>query len=87
MKRTWPVLLVLLFLSAPAAVQAQTFSCDGLLCETNADGASIAIIEDLAPGATGTVNIPTTINTLPVTSIGDGAFSRCDLSGKLFAFF
>jgi hypothetical protein len=67
MKRTWPVLLGLLLLGAPAAVQAQ-FSYT-----TNAGAITITGYS----GHGGAVTIPASTNGHPVTSIGDEAFLNC----------
>jgi hypothetical protein len=65
MKRTWSIFFGLLLLAAPAAVQAQfTFL-------TNADN-TLTITG--YSGAGGAVSIPTNINGLAVTSIGNYAF-------------
>ena len=64
MKRTWPVFLALL--AAPVAVQSQ------LTFVTNADN-TIAITGYTGSG--GVVSIPSAINGLPVTIIGELAFS------------
>ena len=61
-----PVLLSLLLLAAPTAAQAQ------FDYTTNADGVSITITGYTGPG--GAVTIPTNINGLTVTSIGEEAF-------------
>jgi hypothetical protein len=70
MKRNWPVLLILLLLAMPAAVRSQALQDYGYV--TNADGITITITGYSGPG--GAVSIPTNINGLPVTSIGDNAF-------------
>jgi hypothetical protein len=60
-------LLPVPFLVLPAVVQAQfTF--------TTNDG---TIIVTRCTGLSGDVTIPDTINSLPVTSTGDGAFDNC----------
>jgi hypothetical protein len=74
MKRTWAILLVLLLFSATAVVQAQcTYSTntDGSIYaySTNADG-SISI--DAYTGPPWAVAVPTSINGLTVTGIGNG---------------
>ena len=80
-KTAWPILLGLLLLAAPAAVQAQTFYYGPFTCETNADGISVTITEypvdyyNINLG--GNVSIPATIYNLPVTSIGFQAFLGC----------
>jgi hypothetical protein len=67
-KTTWPILLGLLLLAAPAAVRAQyTYT-------NNADGVSITITGYTGHG--GAVTIPTNINNRLVTSIGDYAFEQ-----------
>ena len=68
MKIRWRVLLVLLLLASPEAVQAQ------FDYSTNADN-SISITGYSGPG--GAVAIPTNISGLTVTSIGDSAFRGC----------
>jgi hypothetical protein len=67
MTRTWPVLLGLLLLAAPAVVQAQ-FSYT-----TNADGITLTITGYSGPG--GAVSIPAAINDLQVINIGENAFA------------
>ncbi len=61
-------LLPLLLLTLPAVVQAQF--------NYTTNNGTITITKYTGSG--GDVTIPDTINGLPVTSIGDGAFSRCD---------
>ena len=69
--RTWAILLGFLSLAAPAAVQAQdTQDYDYV---TNADN-TVTIIS--YNGLGGDVAIPTNINSLPVTSIGEEAFEN-----------
>lgn len=77
MKTTWLILLGLLLLTAPAAVQAQygySTNTDGSIYtySTNADG-SINFAGYVGPPWT--VVIPTNINGQTVTSIGPSAFS------------
>ena len=67
MKRTWRVLLSLLLLAAPAAVQAQ------YTVSTNSD-TTINIVRDT--GAFGNVSVPASINSLPVTTVGQYAFAN-----------
>ncbi len=67
-RRTWPVLLGLLLLTAPAAVQAQ------FDYTTNADN-TLTITYYYWSG--GNVTIPASINGLTVTSIGEEAFDYC----------
>ena len=67
MKSTWPVLFGLLLLAAAASVQAQ------FDYTTNADGISITHYS----GPPWDVTIPTNINGLTVTSIGEQAFEFC----------
>src|SRR5437899_8910573 len=62
-------LLPLLLLTLPAVVQAEDYTYT-----TNDDG-TITIAGYTGPG--GAVTIPETINGLPVTSIGFGAFYTC----------
>jgi len=63
-KTSRPLLLVLLLLAAPAAVQAQfTYTTDA---------GAITIAGYTGPG--GSVANPATINGLPVSSIGTNAF-------------
>ena len=74
MKRTWPVLLAWLLLVQPAAVQAQygySTNGDGSIYaySTNADG-SVTIVAYTGPPWV--VAIPSHINSLTVTAIGDG---------------
>jgi hypothetical protein len=69
MKRNWLILLVLLLLAAPAAVQAQDFAWT-----TNADNVSVTVTA--YTGAGGAVAIPDTITGLTVTSIGESAFEN-----------
>jgi hypothetical protein len=71
LKSVVPFFLVLLLLAAPAAVQAQ------FICTTNADN-TITITG--STGLSGAVVIPSTINSLPVTGIGDGAFDGAGLA-------
>ena len=63
-----PVLLGLLLMAAPAAMQGQYDYT------TNSDGISITITGYI--GAGGAVTIPTNITNLTVTSIGEGAFEE-----------
>jgi hypothetical protein len=62
-----------LLLALPAVVQAQFTSTNGLVYTTN--NGTIMITGYTGPG--GAVTIPDTMNGLPVTYIGDGAFSYC----------
>ena len=62
-------LLLLLLLALPAAVQAQ-------FTYTTKNGAITITGYDCSSGG-GAVTIPSTINGLPVTSIGDNAFNSC----------
>ena len=70
------VILAVLLLAAPAAVQAQfTYTnADGSIYDysTNADGVSLTITGYTGPPWA--VTIPTNINGLPVTNIGTNAF-------------
>jgi BspA type Leucine rich repeat region (6 copies) len=73
-KTTWPILLGLLLLAAPAAVQAQdaySTNADGSIYtySTNADGSANIVAYAGPPWV---VTIPTNINGLTVTSIGLG---------------
>ena len=63
----WCLLPLLLLLARPAAVEAQ------FLYTTN--NGTITITRYTGPG--GAVTIPSTLNGLPVTSIGDSAFAGC----------
>jgi len=75
MKKTWPVLLALLLLAAPAGVQAQ--SGDGFDYSMNSgDTSTITITKYTGPG--GAVTIPTNINGLTIASIGEDAFQNCN---------
>jgi hypothetical protein len=80
MKRTLPTLFALLLLAAPAAVQAQTYTNSyGIWNYTTTNGA-ITITGFTGSGSVYTgsntvVTIPSSINGLPVTSIGNGAFT------------
>jgi formylglycine-generating enzyme required for sulfatase activity len=73
MKRTWRVLLGLLLLTAPAAAQAQIYAAPYIYSVNSNDTSTITIGNYEGPG--GAVAIPTTINGLTVTSIGDSAFA------------
>ena len=65
--RTGILLLLLLLLSLPCVVQAQyTYTTNN---------GTISITGYTGPG--GAVDIPSTIASLPVTGIGDGAFYGC----------
>ncbi len=86
MKKACVILLGLLILVAPVPVQAQAFNYGALRCETNADGISITIIDYLNSGLATPVSIPATINTLPVTMIGDDAFGYCSLTSVTIPF-
>jgi hypothetical protein len=82
MKTTWPILLGLLLLAAPAAVQAQdaySTNADGSIYtySTNADGSANIVAYAGPPWV---VTIPTNINGLTVTSIGQDAFSDSGLT-------
>jgi hypothetical protein len=71
MKATIPAFLCFLFLAAPAAVQAQSGSGDGYDYIINASNANtITITNYTGPG--GFVSIPSNINNLTVTGIGNG---------------
>src|ERR1017187_10240905 len=70
MKRTWPVVLGLLFLAAPAAVQAQSGSGDGYDYSINVSNANTITITSYT-GPDTVVTIPTNINGLTVTAIGN----------------
>jgi hypothetical protein len=72
MKTTWAVLLGLLLLAAPVAVQAQ------FTYITNSDGISITITGYTGPG--GAMTIPTSINGLTVSDIGTNAFESTGLT-------
>ena len=61
-------LLLLLLLTLPAAVQAEDYTY-------TTNNGTITITGYTGPG--GAVTIPSTINGLPVTSIGDWAFDDC----------
>jgi len=79
MKTTCPIVLSLLLLAAPAAVQAQnaySTNADGSIYtySTNADGSANIVTYAGPPWV---VTIPTNINGLTVTSIGEGAFAGC----------
>jgi len=74
MKRTWPVLLVWLLLAAPAAVQAQAGSGSNFDYTIN-PGATNTITITEYTGTNTVVAIPTSINNLLVTCIGDGGGS------------
>jgi hypothetical protein len=67
-------ILVLAFLLAEAAADAQDFT--NFLYEIF--GSAITITEYIGPG--GPVTIPDTIDGLPVTAIGDWAFSESDVT-------
>jgi len=69
-KRMCPVLLGLLLLAAPAAVQAQYGY------KTNANNTNTITITNYT-GLGGAVAIPSNINGLTVTSIGTNAFYKC----------
>jgi len=78
MKTTWPILLGLLLLAAPAAVQAQdaySTNADGSIYtySTNADDSANIVAYAGPPWV---VTIPTNINGLTVTSIGTNAFKN-----------
>ncbi len=75
MKRKLLVLLGLLFLAAPAAMQAQSGSGDGYNYSINASNTNTITIT-LYTGSGGAVTIPTNINGLLVTSIGSNAFTE-----------
>ena len=79
MKTTCPIVLSLLLLAAPAAVQAQnaySTNADGSIYtySTNADGSANIVTYAGPPWV---VTIPTNINGLTVTSIREGAFAGC----------
>jgi hypothetical protein len=75
MKMCFKVLL--LFLTLPAVVQAQTFTNNYGIWgyTTNADGITINITG--YTGSAGAVTIPTNISGLTVSSLGSSAFSDC----------
>jgi uncharacterized repeat protein (TIGR02543 family) len=73
--RTARLLTLLLLLALPAVVQAQSGSGDGYDYSINTGGTTITITDYTGPG--GVVTIPTRINNLLVTSIGDSAFYDC----------
>jgi hypothetical protein len=75
MKKTLLILLGLLLLAAPAAVQAQAQDYE---FTTNADGISLTIVYYIGPG--GDVTIPNAINGLPVTIIATKAFEESGLT-------
>jgi hypothetical protein len=76
MKMSFKLLLPLLLLSAlPAVVQAQTYTNNYGIWSYAVTNSAITITEYTGPG--GTVTIPSTINGLPVTGIGDSAFNGC----------
>jgi len=82
MKTSCPVLLFLLLLAAPAAVQAQdaySTNADGSIYtySTNADGSANIVAYAGPPWV---VTIPTNINGLTVTSIGYGAFAASGIT-------
>src|SRR5579862_6880154 len=58
----------LVLFAVPAAVRAQ------YVWQTNSDGVSLTITQYTGPG--GNVIIPSQIDGLPVTAIGDGAFGE-----------
>src|ERR1700722_19604583 len=71
--------IALAWLALPAVVQAQdahSTNADGSIYtySTNADGSANIVAYAGPPWV---VTIPTNINSLTVTSIGDGAFSQC----------
>jgi hypothetical protein len=66
-------LLLLLLLALPVAVQARQFHYPPFSCTINKGTITITKYT----GSGGAVTIPDTINGLPVTSIGYGAFYRC----------
>jgi hypothetical protein len=69
MKKVIHALLVLPLLAVPKEAQAQ------YTVTTNAGGSSVSITKYSGPG--GAVTIPTNINNLPVTAIGNYAFDGC----------
>ena len=69
------LLPLLLLLTLPAVVQAEDYTYWS-------DGGAITITRYTGPG--GAVTIPSTINGLPVTSIGWGAFSECTSLTRVF---
>ena len=71
MKTRWPVLLVLPLLAARAVVQAQSGSGDGYDYCINANDTNTITLTNYT-GRGGAVTIPTNINGLTVTGIGDG---------------
>ncbi|MGP8198833.1 MAG: leucine-rich repeat domain-containing protein [Limisphaerales bacterium] len=87
MKTSWPLLLVLLLLATPAAMQGQLqyTNADGSVYtySINADGSATIVAYSGPPWA---VTIPNNINGLPVTSIGEDAFVfRTSLTSVCFA--
>jgi hypothetical protein len=78
MKTTWTVLFSLLLWAAPAAVQAQftNTNSDGSIYVYSTNAAGSCTIEGYA-GPPWAVAIPTNINGLTVTGIGDDAFWGC----------
>ncbi len=79
MRRTWPVLLGLLLLAAPAAVQAQ-YDSPPWFYSRNATNINTITITSYT-GAGGAVTIPTNINNLLVTGIGNGESSAFAYTG------
>jgi hypothetical protein len=70
MKSTWPFLLGLLLLAAPATVQAQlTYTING---------GTVTITGYYGIGPFGVLIIPATLDNLPVTGIADDAFNDLD---------
>src|SRR5208283_1544286 len=65
----WGLLPALLLLALPVVAQAQ------FVCATNSDGLTLAITGYTGSG--GALAIPTNINGLTVTSIGDYAVKEC----------
>ncbi len=70
------LLLLLLLLAVPAAMPAQTYTNNYGIWTFANNGDHTITITGFA-GAGGAVVIPGTINSLPISSIGSGAFNEC----------